>query len=82
MGSERGVGLAGCADRLETRQEVEGGAHRGSIALLEAWLRDDVSEHADAMLQRREQGSRPCDGAWPAEPVDRFRSWMDAGKPE
>ena len=50
--------------------------------LLEAWLRDDVSEHADAMLQRREQGSRPCDGAWPAEPVDRFRSWMDAGKPE
>jgi hypothetical protein len=45
------------------------------------WSPDDVSTHADAILERIEAGTMPCDGAWPAERVDVFRRWIDAGKP-
>jgi Ferritin-like len=45
------------------------------------WSRDDVSTHADAILERLEAGTMPCDGAWPAERVALFRRWIDAGKP-
>jgi hypothetical protein len=27
-------------------------------------------------------GSMPCDGAWPQEQVDLFRSWVQAGMSE
>jgi hypothetical protein len=39
-----------------------------------------VSTH-DAILDRIEAGTMPCDGAWPAERVAVFRRWIDAGKP-
>ena len=29
------------------------------------WSREDVSEHADALLARIKAGTMPCDGAWP-----------------
>jgi hypothetical protein len=45
------------------------------------WSHDDVSDNADAILGRLEAGTMPCDGAWPAERVDVFREWIDAGKP-
>jgi hypothetical protein len=45
------------------------------------WSLDDVSTHADAILDRIEAGTMPCDGAWPAERVAVFRRWIDAGKP-
>jgi Ferritin-like len=45
------------------------------------WSADDVSTHADAILERLEAGTMPCDGAWPAERVADFRRWIDAGKP-
>ena len=45
------------------------------------WSHDDVSTHADAILGQVEAGTMPCDGAWPAERVDVFRQWIDAGKP-
>jgi hypothetical protein len=45
------------------------------------WSLDDVSTHADAILHRLEAGTMPCDGAWPAERVAVFRSWIDSGKP-
>jgi hypothetical protein len=45
------------------------------------WSPDDVSTHADAILDRLEAGTMPCDGAWPAERVAVFRRWIDAGKP-
>ena len=46
------------------------------------WSFDAVSTHADGILQRLEDGSMPCDGAWPEERVDVFRRWAQAGKPE
>jgi hypothetical protein len=45
------------------------------------WSLADVSTYADAILQRLEAGTMPCDGAWPAERVAIFRRWRDAGKP-
>jgi hypothetical protein len=42
---------------------------------------EDVSQHAEAILQRLENGSMPCDGAWPPERVAVFRRWLQAGKP-
>jgi truncated hemoglobin YjbI len=46
------------------------------------WSHDDVSRHADAILERLDAGSMPCDGAWPAEQVDAFRAWIAGGKAE
>ncbi len=40
----------------------------------------DVSENSDEILQRLEAGSMPCDGAWAAANVARFRQWIDDGK--
>jgi hypothetical protein len=55
---------------------------RGSmLATFDLWQRDNVAENADAVLKRLEDGSMPCDGAWPAERVDVFRRWVNAGMP-
>ncbi|MFI5611578.1 hypothetical protein [Amycolatopsis sp. NPDC051903] len=45
------------------------------------WSLDDVSAHAEAILGRLEDGTMPCDGAWPADRIAVFRRWVDAGKP-
>ena len=42
---------------------------------------DDVSENAEGILERLRDGDMPCDGAWPAEQVERFARWVEAGKP-
>jgi hypothetical protein len=55
---------------------------RGSMkSHFDLWDYDDVSNHSEAILARLQNGSMPCDGAWPAEKVDTFQSWVDAGKP-
>jgi hypothetical protein len=41
----------------------------------------DVRANADAILARVANGSMPCDGPWPQERVELFRSWVDAGCP-
>lgn len=57
---------------------------RGSmleVAKFDLWERDDVADNAEAIVKRLEDGSMPCDGAWPPERVATFRRWMDAGMP-
>ena len=46
------------------------------------WSQDDVSEHADAILDRLQDGTMPCDGAWPQSRVALFQHWLDSGKPD
>jgi hypothetical protein len=41
---------------------------------------DDVKRHAEGILARLEDGSMPCDGAWPADRVEVFRRWVGGGK--
>ena len=42
---------------------------------------DDVRGNAEAIYARLANGSMPCDGSWPPENVERFRSWIDNGSP-
>ena len=44
------------------------------------WSADDVSENADAILDRLQAGTMPCDGAWPQAQVDLFARWVASGK--
>jgi hypothetical protein len=59
-------------------REVDRGSMRFAFDL---WSHDDVAQHADAILGRLQAGTMPCDGAWPADRVETFRRWIDAGKP-
>jgi hypothetical protein len=61
-------------------RERDRGAMLG-VAKFDLWARDDVAEHSQAILERLESGSMPCDQAWPDEQVALFRRWLDAGMP-
>jgi hypothetical protein len=41
---------------------------------------EDVSAHADRILQRLRAGTMPCDGAWPPQQVEVFERWVRGGK--
>jgi len=45
------------------------------------WSHDDVSQHADGILARLQDGTMPCDGAWPQPQVELFQRWAESGKP-
>jgi hypothetical protein len=51
------------------------------VAKFDLWKRDDVAEHSQDILERLEDGSMPCDQAWPDEQVAVFRRWVEAGMP-
>jgi hypothetical protein len=40
---------------------------------------DDVRANAEIIYTRLADGTMPCDGAWTADDVERFRTWMDSG---
>jgi len=43
------------------------------------WDYDAVKENAQGILERLQEGDMPCDGAWPPDQIDMFRTWMDGG---
>jgi len=51
------------------------------LHLFDLWSYDDVLANKDAILDQVAAGSMPCDGAWPDERVDVFRSWIADGTP-
>jgi truncated hemoglobin YjbI len=55
---------------------------RGSMRFaFDLWSYEDVSAHAGKILERLEAGSMPCDGVWPADRIQVFARWLDAGTP-
>ena len=48
---------------------------------LDLWSYDDVRAHAAGILGRLDDGTMPCDGAWPAAQVEVFRRWTESGTP-
>jgi hypothetical protein len=42
---------------------------------------DDARANAEPIYERVAAGTMPCDGHWPAEDVERFRTWIDNGIP-
>jgi hypothetical protein len=47
--------------------------------VFDLWSHSDVRTHASEILGRLDNGTMPCDGAWPKEKVDLFRRWIDSG---
>jgi hypothetical protein len=45
------------------------------------WSYGDVKDNADAILERLEEGTMPCDGEWPEQQVALFKRWVEAGSP-
>ena len=52
------------------------------IHAFDLWDYDDVSGHADAILERLRDGSMPCDAPWAEEQVELFEQWVDSGMAE
>jgi CDGSH-type Zn-finger protein/truncated hemoglobin YjbI len=46
------------------------------------WAHEDVSANAAAILERLDNGTMPCDGAWASEKVETFRRWTTSGMSE
>ena len=46
------------------------------------WSYEDVKQYADGILQRLQDGSMPCDGAWAEEQIAIFQRWVESGKLE
>jgi hypothetical protein len=40
---------------------------------------EDVRDNAESIYERLADGTMPCDGAWPTDDVQRFRTWIDNG---
>jgi len=50
--------------------------------VFDLWKSGDVRQHAQEILKRLENGTMPCDGAWPGERIDLFARWIADGKRE
>lgn len=79
------MSLSGNGDRVSFAADVKPlFRERDRTSMLrhfDLWSFEDVSEHAPAILDRLEEGTMPCDGAWPADRVDLFRRWLAQGTP-
>ncbi len=60
-------------------REKDRDAMRGVFDL---WDYDDVRDNSDSILTHVENGSMPCDGAWPSDRVALFQTWINEGSPE
>ena len=53
---------------------------RKSMAFaFDLWSQADVQAHAAGILERLQNGTMPCDGAWPAEKIEVFSRWTESG---
>jgi CDGSH-type Zn-finger protein/truncated hemoglobin YjbI len=50
--------------------------------VFDLWSFGGVRTHASEILKRLENGTMPCDGAWPKEKVAVFRRWIESGMAE
>lgn len=50
--------------------------------VFDLWSCNDVRTHAPEILRRLDNGTMPCDGAWPSDRVEVFRRWIDSGMVE
>jgi hypothetical protein len=44
------------------------------------WDVDDVRSNADAILERLQDGSMPCDRDWPQANIELFGRWIATGR--
>jgi hypothetical protein len=68
------------ADIRPLFREIPDQVSMQAIANFDLHSLEDVRTHADAILDRLEDGTMPCDGSWPAERIELFRRWIAGGK--
>jgi hypothetical protein len=49
------------------------------LRAFDLWAYADVAAHAQAIAERLQNGTMPCDGPWPADDVAKFANWMSTG---
>lgn len=49
------------------------------LKAFDLWSFDDVVARETAILEQVRSGHMPCDGAWPAERVSTFATWITQG---
>jgi hypothetical protein len=73
------------ADKLSFEQDIKPLFRQkdrdAMLAAFDLFDYDDVVEKADAIVGSLRSGQMPCDGAWPAEQVDKLQQWIGAGMP-
>jgi len=73
------------ADKLTFEQDIKPLFRQkdrdAMLAVFDLFDYEDVVEKADAIVGSLRSGKMPCDGAWPAEQVDKLQRWIDAGTP-
>ena len=53
---------------------------RKSMAFaFDLWSQADVQANAAGILERLQNGTMPCDGAWPPTKIEVFRRWTESG---
>jgi hypothetical protein len=57
------------------------GDRESMLGHFDLWSYDDVVAQKDPILASVAAGKMPCDGAWPAEHVELFGSWVTEGTP-
>jgi hypothetical protein len=72
--AQEAVGFAGDIRPLFREKDVSSMSGAFDLSSYE-----DVRANADAIYERLAAGTMPCDGAWPDEDVERFRTWIDTG---
>jgi hypothetical protein len=73
-GPEQPVGFAAHVKPLFRQRD------RQSMSFaFDLWSCDDVRARAAEILARLQEGSMPCDGAWPAERIEVFQRWTSTG---
>jgi hypothetical protein len=58
-----------------------GSDREAMLGAFDLWSYDDVSKHAAPILERLQDGTMPCDGAWPPANVAIFARWVAGGMP-
>jgi hypothetical protein len=49
------------------------------LKAFDLWSYADVSAHSTKIAQKLQEGTMPCDGAWPADRVALFTDWVASG---
>lgn len=63
----------------DIRPLIRDGDVRSMSSVFDLSSYDDVRANAEVIYARLADGTMPCDGAWPANDVARFRTWIDDG---
>jgi CDGSH-type Zn-finger protein/truncated hemoglobin YjbI len=83
---ERSITLPGPGEQVNFTQHIKPlfrKTDRESMSFVfDLWSYPEVRTHAPEILKRLEDGTMPCDGAWPKNKVDLFRGWVESGMAE